>query len=48
MRSNPSPYNYNSCLPRQIIYGLIQMIDEFKLLDIIEKPTYEEILNMKN
>ncbi|MFW9999192.1 MAG: (Fe-S)-binding protein [Candidatus Hodarchaeota archaeon] len=30
-----------------VVYGLIQMIDEFKLLDIKEKPTLEEILKMK-
>ncbi|MFX1417979.1 MAG: (Fe-S)-binding protein, partial [Promethearchaeota archaeon] len=30
-----------------VVYGLIQMIDEFKLLDIKEKPTLEEILSMK-
>ncbi len=30
-----------------VVYGLIQMIDEFKLLDIKEKPTLEEILAMK-
>ena len=30
-----------------IVYGLIQMIDEFKLLDITEKPTLKEILSMK-
>jgi heterodisulfide reductase subunit D len=30
-----------------IVYGLIQMIDEFKLLDVKEKPTLEEILSMK-
>ncbi|MFX1552167.1 MAG: heterodisulfide reductase-related iron-sulfur binding cluster, partial [Promethearchaeota archaeon] len=30
-----------------VVYGLIQMIDEFKLLDILEKPTFEEILKMK-
>ncbi|MFX0003392.1 MAG: (Fe-S)-binding protein [Candidatus Hodarchaeota archaeon] len=30
-----------------VVYGLIQMIDEFKLLNIIEKPTFEEILKMK-
>jgi len=31
-----------------VVYGLIQMIDEFKLLDIKEKPTLEEILTMKD
>jgi len=30
------------------VYGLIQMIDSFKLLDIQEKPTLDEILDMKN
>jgi len=31
-----------------VVYGLIQMIDEFKLLDIKEKPSLEEILKMKD
>jgi heterodisulfide reductase subunit D len=30
-----------------VVYGLIQMIDEFNLLDIKENPTLEEILSMK-
>ncbi|MFX0019862.1 MAG: (Fe-S)-binding protein [Promethearchaeota archaeon] len=30
------------------VYGLIQLIDSFKLLDIQEKPTFEEILDMKS
>ena len=29
------------------VYGLLEMIDTFKLLDIKEKPTLEEILKMK-
>ncbi|MFX1281394.1 MAG: (Fe-S)-binding protein [Promethearchaeota archaeon] len=29
------------------VYGLLEMIDTFKLLDIKEKPTMEEILKMK-
>jgi heterodisulfide reductase subunit D len=31
-----------------VVYGLIQMIDEFNLLDIKEKPTLEEVLAMKD
>ncbi|MFX0035098.1 MAG: (Fe-S)-binding protein [Candidatus Hermodarchaeota archaeon] len=31
-----------------LVYGLIQMIDEFKLLEIKEKPTLAEILKMKD
>ena len=30
------------------IYGLIQMIDEFDLLDITEKPSLKEVLSMKD
>ncbi len=30
------------------VYGLIQMIDEFDLLDIKEKPSLEEVLSMKD
>ncbi|MFX0033179.1 MAG: (Fe-S)-binding protein [Candidatus Hodarchaeota archaeon] len=30
------------------VYGLIQLIDNFKLLEISEKPTFDEILKMKN
>jgi heterodisulfide reductase subunit D len=30
-----------------VVYGLIQMIDEFKLLEVKEKPILEEVLNMK-
>lgn len=29
------------------VYGLLEMIDTFKLLDIKEKPTYEELLSYK-
>ena len=31
-----------------VVMGLLQIIDEYNLLDIKQKPTFEEILKMKN